>query len=61
MLEYQQENHRPLNTLNETVTDFGLVPKKAFSKFKKLKKFDETLKNDDNARRQNVSVIICNL
>ncbi|CAG9763889.1 unnamed protein product [Ceutorhynchus assimilis] len=60
MLEYQEkENQRTLNNKhNETVvTNFDLVLGKAFSKFRKLQKFDEKLRTDENARCQNEAAL----
>lgn len=43
------------------VTDFNLVPKKPFKKFRKLKDFDDYLNNDDNAKRQMAIIILCTI
>ncbi|CAG9761334.1 unnamed protein product [Ceutorhynchus assimilis] len=42
---------------DDIITDFDLVPKKPFSKFKKLKEFDEKLKTDKSVERQNETAL----
>ncbi|KAF5297222.1 hypothetical protein FQR65_LT10038 [Abscondita terminalis] len=51
-----EEKSRTTNN-NSVITNFELVPKKPFSKYKRLKEFDEAIKNDQTTERQNETAL----